>query len=168
VERSSNQNQKIKSDAGEGNYHSTFRPHPSPHRDPQEVIESCDEAIKANPEDDDAYFWRGLAYNEQSNYKKAADDLTNSIKLRSGNTAVALVYRAGTYSALGQHQKALDDYNMAISLAPTYLTIYMERGQEYHRLRQYRKAIQDYNKEISLNPHKETDWETYGLRGDAY
>ena len=74
------------------------------------------------------------------------------------------VLRGDSYAALGQHQRAIEDYDKAIELGPT-ANRYGNRGLSYHALGQYQRAIQDYDHAIKLNPDYAY---AYCNRGMAY
>ena len=62
-------------------------------------------------------------------------------------------YNRGTiYHATGQSKKAIEDFDKAISLRPSYHEAYYNRGTAFAMTGQFNKAIQDFNKAISLNP----------------
>ena len=52
---------------------------------------------------------------------------------------------------LGQHQRAIQDYDQAIRLNPRYAEAYNNRGIAYKNLGQHQRAIQDYDEAIRIN-----------------
>ena len=50
-------------------------------------------------------------------------------------------------------QEALDEYNEAILLDPSFAAAYFNRGQTYFTLSQAQRALSDYDKAISLSPN---------------
>ena len=60
------------------------------------------------------------------------------------------VNRALAYYDLGQHQRAIQDYDHAIKLNPNYSCAYYNRGMAYIDLRQLERAIQDCDQAIKL------------------
>ncbi|BAQ64803.1 tetratricopeptide repeat protein [Geminocystis sp. NIES-3709] len=69
------------------------------------------------------------------------------------------------YYNSGEYQKAIDSYNIAIELDPSYTNAYYGRGLAYDNLEEYRKAIDSYNKAIELEPN---DADVYFNRGLVY
>nr|MDJ0659935.1 tetratricopeptide repeat protein [Crocosphaera sp.] len=64
-----------------------------------------------------------------------------------------------------EYQKAITDYNQAISLNPNDADAYYNRGFAYSQLGENQKAIADYNQTISLNPNYTN---AYYNRGTVY
>jgi tetratricopeptide (TPR) repeat protein len=78
---------------------------------------------------------------------------------------MAYYNRGVAYERMGQYDKAIEDYNRAITLNPNYVEAYCNRGGTYEKMDQYDKAIEDYNRAITLNPNY---IETYYNRGVTY
>jgi lipoprotein NlpI len=65
--------------------------------------------------------------------------------------AIAAFNRGLAYRALGQYEKAINDFTEAIRLKPDY-HFFDERGKAYYDLKQYDKAFSDYTEAIRLKP----------------
>ena len=70
-----------------------------------------------------------------------------------------------TYDILGEHRRAIEDYDTAISLDPSDAIAYTSRGLAYTNLGEFRRAIEDYDTAISLDPN---DTIAYRNKGEAY
>ena len=83
------------------------------------------------------------------------------------NVHIDLAYnnKEAAFDNLGQKQRAIDDYNEAISLKPNDAVSYYNRGLAYGSLGQYQRAIEDYNEFIRLKPN---DAVSYYNRGTTY
>ncbi|HVS45048.1 MAG TPA: tetratricopeptide repeat protein [Verrucomicrobiae bacterium] len=81
----------------------------------------------------------------------ACTALIASGKLDKDSTVVAYVSRANAYEALGQHQKAVDDYTQAIAIKPS-ADLYFYRAYANEQLGQDAPSIADYSQAILLKP----------------
>ena len=55
---------------------------------------------------------------------------------------------------LGDHQRAMNDYDTSIKLDPYYPYAYINRGNTYAEFRLYQKAIENFDKAIEADPYK--------------
>jgi len=62
------------------------------------------------------------------------------------------LHRGGYYLELKDFDRAMSDFNMAISVAPNDATPYIERANAYGEMQNWKAALEDCNKAISLNP----------------
>ena len=72
--------------------------------------------------------------------------------LSSGDLALAYNKRGNAYANMGQHERAIQDYDLAIKQQPTMPWPYNNRGNAYRRLGQLDRALQDYDQAIKLKP----------------
>ena len=72
--------------------------------------------------------------------------------------------RGTCYADLGQHERAIEDFDKAIALNPNFL-VYNNRGCSYFNLEQYEQATQDLDKAIQLMPDFAA---SYIVRGCSY
>jgi tetratricopeptide (TPR) repeat protein len=94
----------------------------------------------------------------------------NSITLWSDTiekcpTAVAYTNRGAAYDAQGNHERAIENFNNAISLNPEYALEYSNRGLAYKAMGDFDRAIEDYTRAIRLNSKYAM---AYCNRGVAY
>ena len=75
------------------------------------------------------------------------------------------IRRGNAYSYIGEHAKAIADYDKAIELKPEYPKIYYRRGLAYAKNAEYTKAIADYNEVIQRDPEHA---DAYRSRGEAW
>jgi tetratricopeptide (TPR) repeat protein len=83
------------------------------------VIKSFSE-ILSNPShnkrlDEDLYFYRGQAYYHTGEFKKALEDMDQSLVLKHYNLAVIHWFKARSYDALGKTSEAQASYTEAVS-----------------------------------------------------
>ena len=75
------------------------------------------------------------------------------------------IRRGNAYSYIGEHTKAIADYNAAIALKPEYAKAYYRRGLAHAKNVADAKAIADYNEAIRRDPEHA---EAYRSRGEAW
>ena len=96
-------------------------------------------AIELNPKSAEAYNKRGNVY------VKKGDDVGNVVVKK-------LLGRKVGPKVLEQYDKAIADYDHAITLNPMAAEAYFNRGNVYSRKKQLDKATADYTQAITLNP----------------
>ena len=115
--------------------------------------------------------WAKKAYDEKR-YDDAIKNSTDSIKYGTealtfnpnfNNTAY--FYRAMSYYAKKEYDKAIADFTTLIKLEPNDYSNYYGRGRAYSGKRDYDKAIADYTQSIRLNSNYA---DAYFHRGIAY
>ena len=97
-----------------------------------------------------AYFYRSRAYYAVSNLKGTIADLDIFIELQPQSGTV-LADRAYIHRLMGNYDKAISDYTMAIELKPTGLDrLYYERGRTYGLQGHYDKMLDDLREYAKL------------------
>jgi len=85
---------------------------------------------------------------------------------KPGATDARTYYHKGnTAYEKGDYEKAIEAYNTAIILNPTFSEAYFNRGLCHYNLKNFDKAIADYAKSADLDPKNPV---IYNNRGDAY
>ncbi|MFN6568614.1 tetratricopeptide repeat protein [Dendronalium sp. ChiSLP03b] len=132
------------------------------------AIADYNQALQISPNNPDAHFRRGAAYNELKDYPAALKNFEQVIRLSPKN-AIAYAYRGFVRAQLKDYQGALADGNKAISLndtnSPNSALGYAVRGSANFALEDYKQAIADFDQLIQRFPNRH---EPYGLRGDAH
>ena len=77
--------------------------------------------------------------------------LIRSGRFNNNNLAVTFNNRGNAYSAKGQYDRAIRDYNEALRFKPNAF-FFHNRGIAYYAKRQYDRAIRDYNEALRLKP----------------
>ena len=113
------------------------------------AIEANAKAIALNPNDDYAYYNRGIVYYGKGRYDRAIEDYNKAIALNPNNP-YAYYNRGIAYVQKSQYDRAIEDYNKAIALNPNYAYAYNNRGIAYVRKGQYGRAISDFQKACDL------------------
>jgi len=78
------------------------------------------------------------------------DEALRSVSLNAQDRAATYVNRATLYVALGNTERALQDYNQALTVRDDLPEIYLNRGNLHLIQGKYQDAINDYNKSIQL------------------
>jgi len=120
------------------------------------------QAIKLDPNYNDAYYNRGNAYFDKGDYNRAIVDYTQVIKLDPNNDD-AYYNRGNTYYNKRDYNRAIADYTQAININPNYAKAYHNRGLVYKNKSDYDRAITDYNQAIKLNPNDAIAYFNRGL-----
>jgi tetratricopeptide (TPR) repeat protein len=91
------------------------------------ALADFEKAIAMNPTLELAYISRGMIEHSQGNIAKALEDFTRSIHLRP--TSDAYYQRGLTYQALGEPQRAVADYDSAVTYDPGAPYVYLARAK---------------------------------------
>jgi tetratricopeptide (TPR) repeat protein len=119
--------------------------------DSDRVIARYDEAIRLNPQDREAYIYRGGAYQHKGDYDRAIADFDAALRLDPGYWP-ALRARGDAYTQKGDYDRAMKDYDKAIRFNPRYALAFVGRGQVYQIRGERERAIADYRQALSLDP----------------
>ncbi len=121
------------------------------------AIHNLNVLIRLDPTCFEAYFFRGIAKYNLSDFVGAELDFDRTLEINPLYTA-AYHYRAITLSRSGKYDQALKDLEEAVELRPGYNGLYFSRGVTYLLSQQFEKAISDFNVFIAREPRQ----------GDAY
>ena len=66
---------------------------------------------------------------------------------------IAYNNRGNAYSAKGEYDRAVQDYDQSIKLNPNYAQAFNNRGVAYQKKAEYDRAIEDFDESIKLNPN---------------
>jgi tetratricopeptide (TPR) repeat protein len=106
-----------------------------------DAISDCDRAVRLDPALDRAFNLRGVALRALGRMQEAliAFDKAVGLKADLGN----LFQRGATLQALGQHDKAIDDFSRVIAFSPSSSHAYLSRAQSYRAIGDAASADQD-------------------------
>ncbi|MBL7923316.1 MAG: tetratricopeptide repeat protein, partial [Bacteroidia bacterium] len=117
------------------------------------ALQYYDGALRINPKSVDAYYGRGLWYQENlRDYDKAIQDYTSATQLnpRAARAHYALGYLH--YQYLKVYDQAIRHYNDAIASDSTWPEAWFNRGLSYEASGNIGAANADYRKALQLNP----------------
>jgi tetratricopeptide (TPR) repeat protein len=119
------------------------------------AIEDYGRVLECDPTYVLAYYYRGIINQRQKNLDAAIEDYTQIIEKNLGPEIIranAYNNRGIAYDKKGEYQKAIEDYNDAMGLAPDLVHVYYNRGRTYANMGAYPLAVSDFNKELHLHP----------------
>lgn len=116
---------------------------------PSQAIAHYDQAIKFNPNNEEAYYLRGTAYMFMGSYENALSDFSRAIELNPEDS-FAYGDRAYVYFNFGEVELALADYDRSLQLDPTNPFYYYSRGSVYYEIGDFESALRDFKAAIAL------------------
>ena len=96
-------------------------------------------------------YYRAMYHVARQEYNMALPFMNGFLE-KKPDDAKAYYDRAWIYGALGDVEKAIQDYSRAIELNSSFILAYYNRGRGYAFLKQYAKSLADFNLAIDLNP----------------
>ena len=121
--------------------------------DDKTALENIDKAFAVNPDENEGYYMRGMIYNDQKAYAKAAAAVTRYIEINAARPeflADGLYIRAFAYNRDGKYDLAIADLTKSIGMDPTKPHVYTERAFAYRKLGKNSLADADERKANQL------------------
>jgi tetratricopeptide (TPR) repeat protein len=133
----------------------------------QEAITQCQEIIKTDDQNGDAYRLMALSYCAIEDWKSAIDTATQCMgaKINDKGRAEALCSRAYAYYRVNKNDQALEDYTDGIKLDPSNAQLFASRALVYKKLQNWQGALADVSKAIELDGNNVS---LYKLRAECY
>ena len=115
-------------------------------------IEVLNEAATILPRDPAVYNQRANMYRDKGDYTAALADINKSISLINNDPYRASGYnnRALIWKMMGEHEKSIADFSVAIKLAPKNAKYYANRGDAWRRTGNLERALLDQDRAIEL------------------
>jgi tetratricopeptide (TPR) repeat protein len=130
----------------------------------REAIRIYNALLRIDPQDYEAYFFRGIAKANLDDNIGAEFDFSLAIENNPVYT-MAYQHRAITRMLLGNYDDALADFQEAIDLRPDLSGPYYSRGYTFLMNRQFERAVEDFTTFIF---HNNRVADAYILRGMSY
>ena len=127
-------------------------------------IAIMDAVIKLNPDDDDAYFTRGLSHFAKERDDLAVEDVDTAIRLNPDH-AGAYMFRGILLANQKQWNRVIADMTELIRLRPDDAMAYYRRGQAYGEQDNLDQAFADICEAIRLDPEHA---DAYRVRADCH
>src|SRR5664279_3712359 len=123
---------------------------------PKEAMEQCNEVIKNNDRNTDAYLKRSKVFKKILDYPSAINDISKTILIDPANPDFYFE-RGKCYQEFNQHSNAINDFSKCISLKAAMKTedpeSYYARAKSYEEIQDFDKARADYNKITYLSKY---------------
>jgi tetratricopeptide (TPR) repeat protein len=129
---------------------------------PLKDLASCDEDVKADPDDADAWVSRGAALGELDRHQEALENFRKAIELQP-DLATAWTGRGAALGNLGRYEEALESFYKAVRLRPDYATAWTGRGMALRDLGRYEEALESFDRAVQLQPDLAAAWNNRGL-----
>lgn len=128
------------------------------------AIENFSRIIELDPNNKDAYFYRGMSYRYLDYYPSLAIiDLNKYIDTFSVRTPEAYTERGIVYYQLGFMPEAIGDVKQAISIDPNYEDAYINLMKAVDVRKEYTAAIEYFTALTQSNPNSAFPWYYRGL-----
>ncbi len=134
-------------------------------KDYKGAIRDLTEAIRLNPNYDNAYYNRGVVRYKLGDKQGAVADYNSAIKINP-NDDNAYTNRGVVRDDLGDKQGAIADFNTAIKINPNLAEAYTNRGGVRNDLGDKQGAVADYNTAIKINPNDDKAYYNRGVVRD--
>lgn len=116
-----------------------------------EAIEASKKAVSLRPSAE-SYFNIGLASYYLKNYREAAENYRQAIRLDPYNAADAHYALGLVYRDWGRPEEEIQAYKQAIRLKPDYVSAFERLGSRYLRSKKYPEAIETFKQLVALKP----------------
>jgi tetratricopeptide (TPR) repeat protein len=111
----------------------------------------ANQAIQLNPNDADAYCWRGWAYSDKKEYGRAFADFAYAIRLDPNHFYTYYARGLANYDR-EDYDNAIADFSQAIRIEPSNIWMYYFRSEVYLCKDDYDRAIADYEAILLIAP----------------
>lgn len=128
----------------------------------QEALESYNQAINLDPENDWSWSGRGLTLSALNQHEEALRSFEKAIELKQDD-AWYWYNHADELLSLNKIQEALKSLEKALEINPRHAESWANQGQALRRLRDYEGAILAYDRSVSINPRYAWAWNGRGL-----
>lgn len=116
-----------------------------------DAVDNFTKYIAIVPPESKAYNYRGRAYLNRKDIKKALNDFQQALKIDK-EYIPAICNRGECQFLLEEYEEAIKDFTYVIKKQPDYYYAYYSRGLTYAKMDEHKKAIADYNVFLGNDP----------------
>ena len=116
------------------------------------AVQYYDAAIRLDPKSEEAFYGRGLYFQDHGELDKAIQDYTTLSQINPKNKQAFFNLGYLHYTYLKLYDQAIKHYTQAIACDPYYAEAYFNRGLTYEALGNIGAAKQDYEKALKIRP----------------
>ncbi len=116
----------------------------------EQALDDFNKAISLNPNYPPAYIGKGNILSDNEKFEEALLEYDKALALES--SSITLCNVGILFFNQNKNEKALEYFNKAIEVDPTYMDSFYNRGIFYTRIKEYDKARDDFNTAITLEP----------------
>lgn len=118
-----------------------------------QALDDLGQALQIASDDMRARFWRAMSLRGKGEIDKALAEFDDLVRDGPTNNRASYHYeRAQAYVLQGKYDKAVEDLEAAVELAPKAVDAAFSLGQAYGKKGDVDKAIQSYDAALKLNP----------------
>jgi len=129
----------------------------------EECIDNATKGLEIHPEEYLLYSDRANCELNLENYTSAVKDFETYIAHNQNDSEAWYNMGIGQYKS-GDSQSAIDSYNMALELNPSFYFAKANRGIAYNKIKEYEKALIDFNDALEFGDIPPA----YSGRGETY
>ncbi len=130
-----------------------------------EALSFLDQALKMNKNEIESYFWKGASYSKLNMPKFAIENYSISIMHDDLNKTKALQNRGIEYNNLNLFNKALNDFDRAIRIDNSNISLHLLKAETLITLGRINQAIIECNYAIGID---NSNANSYLVRGKIY
>jgi tetratricopeptide (TPR) repeat protein len=127
----------------------------------QAAIASYDQALKLNPNKDEAWYNRGNALDDLGRYEAAIASYDQALKLKP-NKDEASYNRGNALFQLRRYEEAIASFDQALKFKPNDDEAWNNRGNALGNLGRYEEAIASFDQALKLNQNYDEAWYNRG------
>jgi len=127
----------------------------------EEAISSFDNALKIKPDDQDAWFIRGIALSSLGKNEEAISSYNNALKFKPDKDE-AWNNRGSALGNLGRNEEAIASFDNALKFKPDLHKAWNNRGSALFNLRRFEEAISSFDNALKFKPDYPEAWYNRG------